>query len=260
MDQASIRGLSSIVERVQGRYQRTVSRALFRRPLRLDLKAPIISFTFDDFPVSALRVGGAILRDHGARGTYYVSLGLKDSIAPTGRMFSDEDLCDALAQGHELGCHTFDHANSWTTTPGDFMKSQRRNAETIAQLQPGATFKTFGYPITEPHPLNKRAAALRFDACRGGGQTNNVGFADLALLRSFFLEKTNGDLEPVRRLIDRNLADRGWLIFSTHDVCGLPTPYGCTPQFFERVVACAVGSGATILPVATALEFVHKAA
>jgi hypothetical protein len=54
-------------------------------------------------------------------------------------------------------------------------------------------------------------------------------------------------------LIDRNRQARGWLVLSTHDVSDTPTPYGCTPDLFERVVRWAADSGARILPVAAAL-------
>ena len=42
--------------------QRRAARWLGRRPCRIDLESPMISFTFDDFPRSALTNGGAILR------------------------------------------------------------------------------------------------------------------------------------------------------------------------------------------------------
>ena len=48
---------------------------------------PLISFTFDDFPRSALTVGGEILERHGARGTYYASLGVMGKYEAAGLMF-----------------------------------------------------------------------------------------------------------------------------------------------------------------------------
>ena len=69
----------------------------------MDNRAPIVSFTFDDFPRSALHVGGEILRARGFAGTYYASLGLVDRDSPVGRIFSVYDLKSLLAQGHELG-------------------------------------------------------------------------------------------------------------------------------------------------------------
>jgi len=82
---------------------------MYRRPFLLRNDVPNISFTFDDFPRSALLTGGAILSRYGVRGSYYASLGLMGKQAPTGTIFVAEDLQRLLAQGHELGCHTFDH-------------------------------------------------------------------------------------------------------------------------------------------------------
>ena len=65
-------------------------------------KFPIVSFTFDDFPRTAARAGGAILGEHAMHGTYYVSLGLMNRHLPAGRGFSAEDLRDIVDEGHEL--------------------------------------------------------------------------------------------------------------------------------------------------------------
>jgi hypothetical protein len=91
-------------------------------------------------------------------------------------------------------------------------------------------------------------------AARGGGQTFNAGEADLNYLSAYFLEKTRHDPQAVKHVIADNRAACGWLIFATHDVSDTPTPYGCTPGFFEDIVESAVESGARIVPVADALN------
>ena len=48
---------------------------------------PLISFSFDDFPRSALFTGGALLEQYGVAGTYYASLGLMGKTSPTGEIF-----------------------------------------------------------------------------------------------------------------------------------------------------------------------------
>ena len=96
------------------------------------MESPVISFTFDDFPRSALINGGAILREHGFAGTYYASLGLMGTKAPTGEIFMREDLDELIQQGHELACHTFDHYDSWDTAPSEFEASILRNHEAVA--------------------------------------------------------------------------------------------------------------------------------
>lgn len=239
---------------MQGFCQRAATRSFFRRPLTLDRQQPMISFTFDDFPRSAWLSGGAILERFGLRGTYYASLGLMGQTAPTGAMCLPEDVSALAGRGHELGSHTFDHRHSWDTKTPVFARSILENQAALASLLPGAFFRTFSYPISPPRPLTKHFVGSRFAGARGGGQTFNAGQADLNYLSAYFLEKTRHDREAVKRLIDGNRAARGWLIFATHDVCDTPTPYGCTPGFFEAIVEYAVESGARIVPVAQALD------
>ena len=217
---------------------------------------PLISFTFDDFPDSALSIGGAILREHGVVGTYYVSLGLLGRDAPTGHICTPEHVAEVIAQGHELGCHTFDHDDAWETDSRRFEESLLANEQALRRLLPHTRFATMSYPISTPRPDIKRRAERRFDACRGGGQSVNTGSVDLNYLRAFFLEQARDSPDSIWEMIDRNTIERGWLIFATHDVSAQPTRFGCTPDFFKRVVGTAKASGARILPVAKALALV----
>lgn len=237
-----------------GYYQRRAASLVFKKPFSVNLQQPLISFTFDDFPRSALLTGGAILKRFGLAGTYYASLGLAGKETPSGQLFVSGDLTTLLEQGHELGCHTFAHCDSWDTATAEFEKSLLENRAALRALLPGAEFKSFSYPISLPRPRTKAKVAERFLCCRAGGQALNVGTIDLNQLSAYFLEKTRGDMQPIKDLIDRNRQVRGWLIFATHDISDQPTPFGCTPEFFEHIVRYAVSSGARIVPVVQALE------
>jgi len=243
--------------RVKNYYKRNAARVLFRKPLVMRTQVPLISFTFDDFPRSALSVGGTILNHFGLTGTYYASLGLLGKEAPTGQMFVTSDLKTLFERGHELGCHTFAHCHSWDTDTETFDKSIIENRLALCRIIPGAEFKSFSYPINAPRPLTKARIGSYFLCCRGGGQTFNVGTIDLNQLSAYFLEKSRHSIQLVKEMIDRNQQNRGWLIFATHDISDNPTPFGCTPDFFENVVQFSVSSGACILPVVRALEMLR---
>jgi peptidoglycan/xylan/chitin deacetylase (PgdA/CDA1 family) len=215
---------------------------------------PVISFTFDDFPRSSLEVGGKILRAHGVAGTYYVSLGLLNRDEPTGRICSSADLIEVLAQGHELGCHTFGHCDAWETDSISFEESIMANHLALKQVLPKTDFMTMSYPISMPRPDTKRRMGQHFAACRGGGQKFNLGTIDLNYLQAFYLEQSRDAPDAIWEMIDRNRVAGGWLIFATHDVTPRPTRFGCTPEFFDEVVNRAVKSGASVLPVAKALS------
>lgn len=233
---------------------RNTAKLVCRRPITVSAEPHLISFTFDDFPRSALLVGGEILNRYGFAGTYYVALGLAGQMGRPGQMFETEDLQLLVRQGHELGCHTFGHCNSQQTRPRDYELSVIENGRKMKEALPGAAFRTFSYPYCSPHPTNKCRVAPHFQCCRAGYQGINAGTVDLNLLDAFFLEQARGDLQPVRDIIDLNRRRRGWLIFATHDICHSPSPFGCTPSFFENVVKYASLSGARIVPVIEALE------
>lgn len=243
--------------RVNRYVQRNCASFLFRRPQRIDLQRPMISFTFDDFPRTALLAGGRILRRYGLSGTYYTALGLMGGGSPSGPIFVADDLKNALNDGHELGCHTFSHCHSWKTRPSAYEQSILENRRTLAELIPNCQFRSFSYPISLPRPMSKRTAAKYFQSSRGGGQTFNSGLVDLNQLSAYFLEKAGGDLELPKALIDESRHANAWIIFATHDVAPHPSPYGCTPEFFEEVVRYSVESGAEILPVSEALDVIQ---
>ena len=250
--------LATLPARIVGKYQRTSAKYFSRRMITMRNESPLISFTFDDFPESSLRVGGAILKGHGLAGTYYASLGLMGQMTPTGLIFSPGDLKALLDDGHELGCHTFAHCDSWETTPSAFERSVEENQTALSRLHSGARFATLSYPITCPRPETKLRLSRRFECCRFGGQTFNVGSLDLNLVAAHFLEKDSGDGAVIGNLIEQTVRTRGWLVIATHDIADEHTPYGCTPAFFESVVRDAARSGAVIMPVADALKHVLR--
>ena len=246
------------VQRIRDAYRRKVATLTGRRAILLRPPFPVVSFTFDDFPQSAARVAGPILDTHNMRATYYVSLGLMDQELPAGRAFSKGDLAKVVSDGHELGCHTFAHCHAWETNPRVFEESVVKNKRVLEELVPGASFKSLSYPIGMPRPETKRRMSKYYPCCRGGGETINVGVADANNLSASFLEKHREEPDTLKRLIDENSRQQGWLIFATHDVGNRPSPFGCTPDLFADVVRYVAGSGAKVLPVGEAWSAMTK--
>jgi peptidoglycan/xylan/chitin deacetylase (PgdA/CDA1 family) len=241
--------LSNIPVRLLSRYQRAVATRLYRRPVPMHNTEPLISFTFDDFPRSALTVGGEILERHGVRATYYASLGIMGKRDAAGLMFEEKDLAAVIERGHELGCHTYDHLDAWETTPDTFERSVLKNRAALERLLPETRFASLSYPKMPPRPATKRRVGPLFACCRCGNQKINQDVADANHLFAFFLEMSRGNFAAVQDLIAENARIKGWLIFATHDVCEDPSLYGCSPEFFEQVVRCSIESGARVLPV-----------
>jgi len=242
-------GLPSL-ERLENYYEGIRSTYFERRALTFRSINPFISFSFDDFPRSAFLVGGAILKKYAIRGSYYASLGLMGNESPVGKIFSLKDLKELIDEGHELGCHTYDHTDSWEGKPEVFEESIMKNRQALEAVSPETAFKTMSYPKRHPHPRIKQVAGRYFECCRGGGQNFNTINLDLNNLKSYFIDwKNRHNPAEIKALIDRNTEANGWLIVSTHDISGDPSRFGCDPRFFEEIVIHAVQSGATVLPV-----------
>lgn len=250
--------MRSVFTRVRKYVERNLAHSLYRRPIAIRSDRAIVSFTFDDFPISALDTGGALLRSYGLTGTYYVALGLLDQASPSGVICSRADIAKLLDEGHEIGCHTYDHCHSWNTSPYVFEASINKNRQKLQEDFPEQEFHAFSYPISEPRPETKRRAGSHFLTCRAGGQVFNRGQADLNQLSAYFLERANGDLCAVKALIRACHREGGWLIFATHDVTENPSQFGCSPGFFEEVVSFAVKTGAHVLPVTKALNLIQE--
>ena len=62
---------AQIPTRIKSRFRREVSKRSARRCVPMRNETPLVSFTFDDFPRSALLQGGEILSDHGLKGTFF---------------------------------------------------------------------------------------------------------------------------------------------------------------------------------------------
>ncbi len=248
------RDLINLLPRIRGRCQRSMAAAFGRRNCRMINSVPLITFTFDDFPRSALYAGGAILEDAGAAATYYASFGLMGTQAPAGAIFVRDELPRLLQGGHELGCHTFSHCHAYRSSAAHFDASITENQKALHAILPNTGFATLSYPIATPRVSTKRRSGARFRACRGGGQRFNLGAIDLNLLQACFLEQCGGNLDVVQVLIDANARARGWLIFATHDVANIPSRFGCTPSFFSEVVRRSRASGARILTMSRALD------
>jgi peptidoglycan/xylan/chitin deacetylase (PgdA/CDA1 family) len=239
------------------RSQDNISKFLNQRKVKWPDLRPFISFTFDDFPRSAFISGAELLKKYNIRATYYVSLGLMGKKNQFWEYFTLNDLHELIESGHELGSHTYDHVDAWSGPPKFFEESILKNQQILEQIRPGYKLRTLSYCTRNPHPQNKKIAGKHFLCCRGGGNRINRGILDLNLISSYFIDHYHRqDPDYFYRIIDKNSKINGWLVFSGHDISNHPSPYGCTPSFFEKLIQHSCASGALILPVAEVIDYI----
>lgn len=251
--------MKSLINRIK-RHQRNILSSKFMKKITpWPAAEPYISFAFDDFPRSAFITGGEILGKYNLKASYYVSLGLIGRRCSFWEYCNWQDITLLFSTGHELGSHTYDHLDAWKYRGKLFERSILRNQEAIRQIKPDFVFETFSYCIRNPYPTNKKIAGKYFLCCRGGMPKLNYGKIDLNLLNSYFIDQNNrNEFKYFQKLIDQTLQYKGWLIISTHDISKNPSPYGCTPEFFESIVQYAKSSGAKILPINAVFKQVFR--
>jgi len=213
---------------------------------------PIISFTFDDFPRSALAIAGFMLLDNGVHGTYYVSMGLMGQESGLGDMFNGDDLQMLIADGHELACHTFSHLYCPRATTGDIQQDCGRNQCAVEDAIGGYRLRNFAFPsggITWPA---KSILKSLYNSCRTVESGINHNPIDLCFLRANPLYSSR-PISETYRLIEQNREQPGWLLLYTHDVREDHSDVGCTPMYFRNILHAAVASGASIMTVAEAV-------
>jgi peptidoglycan/xylan/chitin deacetylase (PgdA/CDA1 family) len=245
-----------------GKARRQILSSVYRHPVSLGNCGPLVSFTFDDFPRTALTVGGPILERYGARGTYYTAMGLMNmgSMNPSsepGDLFRSEDLDALLERGHELASHTFSHLSSRSVSTEAFCRDVKQGMQAL-QAATGVEAPNFAYPFGDATLASKRAQELQpgksgITSARGIVPGLNGPEIDLSLLRANRLYGAIDGAAAAEKLIAENTNRKTWLIFYTHDVHPNPSPYGCTPELLEAVVSSAARSGSRILMVREAL-------
>ncbi len=231
-----------------GAARRKVLCSFHRNMIPFGNHGPIVSFTFDDFPRSAYLVGAPILEAFGGRGTYYVTTGFLNTSDGLGDLFRVEDLHELLERGHELGTQTFHHSSCRNVPLPEFQDDVHKGILELDHLVERHS-DNFCYPFGHATLGTKRTLAPFLASARSIFPGINGPDVDLNLLRANSLYADMSRAPHVKELIEQNVAQKGWLIFYTHDLRPNHSEYGCTPELFEFAVSSAAGSGSRILTV-----------
>lgn len=228
-------------------------RHFYKKNLKSRLKHPLVSFTFDDFPKSAWQVGGQILENHKAKGSYYFVADLCGKTIDDRIYYDERDLTNIHRSGHEIGCHTSTHARLSNNSIAASLHEFTANSSFLNKIIPGQKLSTFAYPFGDVTPRVKRVAMNEFAACRGIWAGINHNFIDLGLIKTVCLEEHVLAQRPVDSWIEEAIEKNGWLVFLTHEVEENHGYFGISPGEFESVVSRVMQAGIDILPVKNAV-------
>ncbi|KPK39077.1 MAG: polysaccharide deacetylase [Phycisphaerae bacterium SG8_4] len=200
-------------------------REYFRWP---EGKRAAISLTFDDARHTQVTNGIPLLDEYDTKATFYVSLGNLEERIDAWKA--------AAAGGHEIGSHTLTHPCSGNFSfigydraledyTLDAMRSELVESNATIERLLDVRVVSFAYPCGQKYVGRGRnlksyvpLVAEHFLSGRGWMDewANDPAFCDMAQLMA--MELDGKDFEQAKQVIDRTLANGGWLVFCGHEI------------------------------------------
>lgn len=238
---------------LQAKVMRRVTPHLNQRNIKFKLDRPLVSFTFDDCPLSAVTHGLKPMEREGWHGSIYIAAALFGITNHHGLHMSAEDVRAVYATGHEIGGHSYSHIDGKLTPLPTFLDDVARNQNVLSGLGIGPC-DTFAYPYGEVTPAMKSALEEQFTGLRGILPKPMVGKADLNQISStpvFAGPDFNRAMAQIKALKNQP----AWITLFMHDVVDTPSKWGCTPAQMQAVIDAVKSVDAMVLPVNDAITF-----
>ena len=239
----------------------TIDRVLCETFEKREEKLPegrFVSFCFDDFPKSAAELGAPMLEARNWRATWYVAGGFLGETHPHfGPMFDDRDLLRLRKNGHDFGCHTFDHIDCRGAAPEEIEAQCARNMDFLA-LRDITDVASFAYPFGAVNLTTKRSLAPSDMALRGGKPGLNQGMVDLNMLKACGLQVETGGIKRALNDLEALKKTEGWLIIFAHDISATPSPWGVTPREYSQLLQAVEASDVSVVTVGDMIERMRR--
>jgi len=207
-----------------------------------------VSLCFDDFPQSAARCAAPMIEQRGWRATWYVAggfIGQTESVH--GAMFQAADLQALRRNGHDFGCHTFDHIDCRNASAAEISEQNRLSAAFL-RTHGIEDVRSFAFPFGSVDLAAKKLLS-EGPALRGIQPGINRGVVDLNLLKACGLQDNQGGTRRALSEIDALREQNGWVIIFTHDVRENPSPWGVSPADYADLLAAIDASGAEVVTI-----------
>jgi beta-glucosidase len=229
-------------------------------------KKMALSLTFDDARLSQVDVGVPIFDRFGVKATFYVS--------PVAMMERLEAWKEAVQNGHEIGNHTMTHP---CTGNFPWAKEKALEAMTLRDIAHELTmanesiYEALGIlPVSFAYSCGQkfvgRGSSMRsyvplvndlFISGRGwlDEGPNDPLFCDFAQLTG--MESDNKSFEEIEVLIERTIAQEGWLVLAGHEI-GEPEYQTTWSSMLEELCEFVndPSNGIWIAPVGTIAEYI----
>lgn len=207
---------------------------------------PIVSFTFDDFPKSALN-GADVIEKHGGKAGFYACSSFLGQRSPVmGDMFDADTLAELRQRGHEVGAHSHTHLDCAQARLERVERDIGENLVALAEAGHHETVSAFAFPYGETTYAAKRWVGDVFATGRGVLPGFNLGETDRSQLRAVELGASEAHRRRAFVMLEAALRRKAWLFFFTHDVGAAPTDYGAPTDLIEELAVRALEGGAIL--------------
>ena len=225
----------------------------FERNILARTQRPIVTFSFDDCPLSVIETALPILEAEDWRATIYVCVGLCDTTNHLGLHMSENDIVTTYKRGHEIGDHTFSHINARTPSTTDYLVDIEKNQQALEALGIKRSLH-FAYPFGDVTTPIKARVKNKFKTARGvlPPTSPDLDANYLPAMPLYSGKNMEAAIEKIETLSDQPL----WLNLYTHDVRDNPSDFGCTPDEFKRVVDAVKAASVQVLPVCDAYDLI----
>ncbi|MEA2839208.1 MAG: hypothetical protein QOF41_538 [Methylobacteriaceae bacterium] len=236
-----------------------LARHLPLAPASMRNDEPLVSFTFDDVPVSAHATGASMIEAHGARATFYVATGLLGTRSDFWTVVGREDVADLHQRGHEIALHSHLHRPASLLDADEFAADLQRNRETLRDIHPGIAARNFAYPFGQCTLARKHQLSTLVRSSRSIYAGVNRRLFDWHYLRATELCDARLTPERLEAYLDLTRRTRGWLVFCLHDVGDRPSVLGCSGRLLNHALEGAARRGMRVLTVDSALDLLEGA-
>jgi len=246
-----------VISDIGAKISRSLAKTFCREKMRRNPGFPIVSFTFDDCIKSAIEVGGELLKQHDALGTYYISGGLTGRRENGFQCHSRSDLELLVSQGHELGSHLFNHRKCQDLSARELKEEIKNSIAFLTEFTQVNEGFQFSYPFGSIDLASKKLVSGYFSTARGIDYGVNTKGSDLANLKAISIYSHKTNLTEISTAIAETVRSSGWLIFYTHEVTQNPGKFGTTPEMLKFALQKSQEEGCRILSVSEALREIH---
>ena len=109
--------------------------------------------------------------------------------------------------------------------------------------------RSFAFPFGAANLTSKKNLSVSDMALRGVKPGINRGTVDLNMLKACGLQENNDGIGRAMADLEALQENDGWLILFTHDVRTAPSPWGATPEDYQKLLKAVQASGAEVLTV-----------